>query len=152
MEDKVFTIDIQEIKVAVDIVLLCNKDGQSYTLLIKRRYAPFENKWAFPGGFINDTEEFEDAARRELREETGIKDIKQLHQIGVFGKVDRDPRRRIISVAYVALVDKMPETESEDTEAVEKKWFTLNDIPAPLAFDHDEILKSALNEMEKGFN
>ncbi len=119
-------------------------DGQSLeVLLIRRGLAPFKNKWALPGGFVRVEETLDDAARRELEEETGLKDV-FLEQLYTFGAVDRDPRERVVSVAYYALVK--PGLVTAATDAAEAKWFPVTNIPA-LAFDHADILDTALTRV-----
>lgn len=149
---KKFVIDLQELKVAVDIVVISEQKNASYLLLIKRKYAPFENQWAIPGGFVRDHEELEAAALRELEEETGFKTAKHIQQIQAFGKVDRDPRKRVISIAYLIVTDELSNLNPEkgaDNDTTEAQWFNLNELPLPLAFDHDEILKEALKKYKE---
>jgi 8-oxo-dGTP diphosphatase len=146
-----FVIDIQELKVAVDIVVLSKQNDTTYVLLIKRKYAPFEAKWALPGGFVKNDEDLDEAAIRELKEESGFETFTAIEQIKTFGKVDRDPRRRVISIAYLIVSEELPtlhpeEDASNDTN--DAKWFKLNEIPYPLAFDHEEILKKALEKFD----
>ena len=111
-------------------------------LLIQRKNEPHKNSWALPGGFLDMGETLEQAAARELKEETGLK-LKSLRQLGVFSKVDRDPRTRVISVAFYAeLVAGQTAIAADDAQDV--GWFDLNKLPK-LAFDHDEMIKLALN-------
>jgi len=137
----------QNIQVAVDaIVFGYNKEVGVSILLIKRKYKPFKDEWAIPGGFINDKESLEDAVERELSEETGIK-INYLEQLYTFGKPDRDPRRRILSVAYFGLVKSSQfEKLQATTDAKEAKWFNIKSLPK-LAFDHKEIIKLAIERL-----
>lgn len=137
----------QNIEIAVDaIVFGYNKEDGVRLLLIKRKYNPFKGEWAIPGGFVLDNESLEDAVERELQEETGIK-INYLEQLYTFGKPDRDPRRRIISVAYFGLVKSSQfEKLNAATDAEEAKWFNINALPK-LAFDHQEILKMAIERL-----
>jgi 8-oxo-dGTP diphosphatase len=109
-------------------------------LLIRRGLAPFKNRWALPGGFVRVEETLDDAARRELEEETGLSGV-FLEQLYTFGSVNRDPRERVVSVAYFALVK--PSYRQAATDAAEARWFPVSDTP-PLAFDHAEILSTAL--------
>lgn len=109
-------------------------------LLIRRANEPFKNCWAFPGGFINIDESAENAAKRELYEETGL-EIKELKQIGAYSEPDRDPRERIITIAFTGYSDKMEVKGGDD--AKEAKWFAIDNLPL-LAFDHDLILKDAM--------
>lgn len=111
-------------------------------LLVQRDIAPYEGVWALPGGFLQMDEELETGAKRELQEETGLSDM-YLEQLATFGAVNRDPRGRVITVAYFALIDrhryKKPIGASDARDAA---WFLLNELPT-LAFDHAEILKAA---------
>jgi 8-oxo-dGTP diphosphatase len=137
----------QNIQVAVDaIVFGYNKDEGVSLLLIKRKYDPFKGSWAIPGGFVLDHEGLEEAVARELREETGIK-INYLEQLYTFGKPDRDPRTRILSVAYFGLVksDQFEKLKAA-TDADEAAWFNFKKLPK-LAFDHKEILKVAIDRL-----
>ena len=110
-------------------------------LLIERRNEPCKGCWAFPGGFLNMDETTEECAIRELKEETGL-EITKVHQIGAYSAVDRDPRGRTITVAYLALMEHAEEVKGQD-DAAKAQWFPLNELPK-LAFDHDKILNDAL--------
>jgi len=137
----------QNIQIAVDaIVFGYNKEIGVSVLLIKRKYEPFKGEWAIPGGFIKDDESLEDAVERELLEETGVK-INYLEQLYTFGKPNRDPRRRIISIAYFGLVKSSQfEKLQATTDAEEAKWFNIKSLPK-LAFDHQEIIKIAIERL-----
>jgi len=137
----------QNIEIAVDaIVFGYNKEDGVRLLLIKRKYDPFKGEWAIPGGFVLDNESLEDAVERELQEETGVK-ITYLEQLYTFGKPGRDPRRRIISVAYFGLVKSSQfEKLNATTDAEEAQWFNIKELPI-LAFDHQEILKIAIERL-----
>jgi 8-oxo-dGTP diphosphatase len=111
-------------------------------LLIERGGEPFKGCWAFPGGFMNMDETTEQCAIRELEEETGLK-VSEVHQIGAYSKVDRDPRGRTVTVAYLAIVDA-PMAVSGQDDAAKAQWFPLTALPE-LAFDHEEIMKDAIN-------
>jgi 8-oxo-dGTP diphosphatase len=118
---------------------------EQYTLkvmLIRRNLPPFQGQWALPGGFVRVNESLEAAARRELQEETGIQDV-FLEQLFTFGAVDRDPRERVVSVAYYALVNLIEYSIQAATDASDAAWFPIIDLP-PLAFDHDLILQTAI--------
>lgn len=142
-----FTVDLQDIKVAVDVVALAYSKGELHILLVQRKYEPFAGRWVIPGGFVETDEELEDAAIRELREETNLKgDIPFFTQSGAYGKVDRDPRKRIVSVAYIVLLNHLPKVKGE-TDAQDAKWYALDKLPAPLGFDHDFILEKAINKV-----
>lgn len=135
------------IKVAVDaIVFGYSKNEGVSVLLIKRKYPPFKDGWAIPGGFILEDESLEEAVKRELLEETGIK-VNYLEQLYTFGAPKRDPRQRIISIAYFALVkSSMFQQLKASTDAAEAQWFNINKLPA-LAFDHKEILQTAIDRI-----
>jgi 8-oxo-dGTP diphosphatase len=135
-----YTYDYPHPAVTVDIVVIRNGGGEPQVLLIRRAQEPFKGKWALPGGFVDIDEDLERAARRELEEETGLKGI-PLKQLHTFGAVDRDPRERVISVAYLALVSEAVEARA-GSDAAAADWFPLAALPA-LAFDHGEILDLA---------
>lgn len=132
--------------VTVDIVLFTFAQDRLQVLLIRRGREPFAGAWALPGGFIEINESLEDAAARELWEETGVKDI-FLEQLATFGDPDRDPRGRVISVAYIALAgaEIMATTRAGD-DASAAAWFDVYDPPR-LAFDHAHILDVALQRL-----
>jgi 8-oxo-dGTP diphosphatase len=138
--------------VTVDVVAFTAREKRLSVLLIRRGVEPFAGTWALPGGFVRMTEELDDAARRELCEETGIAGARFLEQLYTFGKPGRDPRTRVISVAYYALLPgpesglpPVPEPEA-GTDAAEARWWTVDQLP-PLAFDHAEILHMALSRL-----
>ncbi len=127
----------------VDCVVFGFDGGELQILLIRRGLEPFRHHWALPGGFVRVEEALEDAARRELEEETGLRDV-FLEQLYTFGSVKRDPRERVVSVAWFALVK--PSALTAATDAAEAKWFPVSKLP-PLAFDHAEILDTALKRL-----
>lgn len=110
-------------------------------LLIQRGNDPFKGQWAFPGGFMNMDETAEQCAIRELKEETGL-NVSLLKQIGAYSDVERDPRGRTVTVAYLALAEKPFPVKGND-DAAKAEWFALNALP-PLAFDHADILRDAM--------
>src|SRR5262245_33017343 len=125
----------QAIKVAVDAVVFGYDPEEGVSvLLIRRKYEPFQKSWALPGGFVNDDEALEQAVRRELKEEAGI-DVSYLEQLYTFGKPDRDPRNRTISVTYYGLVKPKDYQISAQTDAEDVAWFNIKKLPK-LAFDH----------------
>ncbi len=128
--------------VTADCVVITSEE-EPRVLLIERGEEPFKGCWAIPGGFLNMDETTEQCAIRELEEETGLK-IDQANQIGAYCKVDRDPRGRTISVAYLAIVERPLEVSGQD-DAAKAKWFPVNALP-PLAFDHDEIMADAMTK------
>jgi 8-oxo-dGTP diphosphatase len=111
-------------------------------MLIRRNLPPFQEQWALPGGFVRVDESLDAAARRELQEETGIQEV-FLEQLYTFGAVDRDPRERVVSVAYYALVNLSEYAIQAATDASDAAWFPITRLP-PLAFDHDRILQTAI--------
>ncbi len=115
-------------------------------LLIKRGSEPFRGKWALPGGFIDPNESIEAAARRELFEETNLSDA-FLEQLYTFGEVGRDPRERVISIAYFALVNIVDHEIKGASDADDAAWFPIHDIPS-LAFDHEEIIRMAIKRLK----
>ena len=127
--------------VTTDIVIFTIRHDELKVLLIKRAASPYQGSWALPGGFVNLDEDLEQAARRELEEETGVAGV-YLEQLYTFGQPDRDPRERVITVAYYALIpsDKMHIRAASDAEAV--AWFGIEEMPE-LAFDHADILEMA---------
>ncbi|HEY1377493.1 MAG TPA: NUDIX domain-containing protein [Gemmataceae bacterium] len=129
----------------VDAVVFGLDDGDLKVLLVRRGVEPFEGKWALPGGFVRVGESLEDAVRRELREETGIADV-FLEQLYTFGTVDRDPRERVVTVAYYALVRLSDHTVLAATDARDAAWFAVSEARG-LAFDHDGILAAALDRL-----
>lgn len=111
-------------------------------MLIQRNIPPFKGEWALPGGFVRVEESLEAAALRELREETGIENV-FLEQLYTFGSINRDPRERVVTVAYYALVNLSEHRIKATTDASDAAWFPLVELPR-LAFDHDQILATAL--------
>jgi 8-oxo-dGTP diphosphatase len=132
--------------VTVDVVIFTLQDQDLLVLLVQRKLAPFADYWAIPGGFVQMGESLEAAALRELEEETSVRDV-YLEQLYTFGQPDRDPRTRVITVAYFALV---PATELSPLEAgddaADAQWWSMYKLPS-LAFDHAEILDYALTRL-----
>lgn len=126
--------------VTADCVVI-TKEAEPKVLLIERGANPFKGCWAFPGGFLNMDETTDQCAIRELEEETGMR-IQGLQQMGVYSKVDRDPRGRTITVAYLAVLDSPCEVKGQD-DAAKAQWFPLDALPK-LAFDHDDIMRDAI--------
>ena len=112
-------------------------------LLIERGGEPFKGCWAFPGGFLNIDEDAPDGARRELLEETGLQ-VADIEQLGAFATPDRDPRERVISIAYFTLTRIQPVQGGDDARVA--RWFPINKLP-PLAFDHQEMFEQALQRL-----
>ena len=137
----------QNIEVTVDaIVFGYSREKGVSILLIKRKYDPFKDSWAIPGGFVLEEESLEEAVARELYEETGVK-INYLEQLYTFGKPERDPRKRIITIAYFGLVKANQfEKLNATTDAEEAEWFNFKQLPT-LAFDHQKILNVAIERL-----
>ena len=131
----------QNISVSTDCVVINESGGKEKVLLIKRRNDPYKESWAIPGGFLNDDEPLEAGASRELKEETGLR-LDHLHQLKAFGKPDRDPRGRTISIAFYGLATSEEKVTGAD-DAAEARWFDVNQLP-DLGFDHSEIVAYAL--------
>lgn len=132
----------KNISVTVDSVVFCNLKDHYKVLLIQRKNDPFKDQWALPGGFVEKDETLEEAAIRELKEETGIK-VEYMEQVKAFGDPGRDPRGRVISVAFLSQVHCEEDLNPAD-DARDAKWVKLDSLPGmKLAFDHDEIINVA---------
>jgi 8-oxo-dGTP diphosphatase len=148
MDETAQTYDVTKYErpsVTVDLVIFTLRQEQLQVLLIRRKQWPFEGTWALPGGFVRIDESLEEAARRELAEETGVRDV-YLEQLYTFGAPDRDPRTRVITVAYFALVNSDQLVLQAATDAADVNWFPAT-APPPLAFDHAEILGYAIRRL-----
>ena len=141
-----FTYQYPHPAVTVDAVVFGLDDADLKVLLIQRDGAPFEGRWALPGGFVDIAEGLEDAVRRELEEETGLKRL-FLEQLYTFGAPKRDPRERVISVAYYALVKLTDHAVRAASDARNVAWFPVADLPN-LAFDHEDVLEVALKRLK----
>lgn len=141
-----YTYDHPHPAVTVDAVVFGFDESDLKVLLIQRDVAPFKGRWALPGGFVEPAEGLEDAARRELAEETGLKRL-FLEQLYTFGAPERDPRDRVISVAYYALVKLTDHAVRAASDACNVAWFPVADLPE-LAFDHEEIVDMALKRLK----
>jgi 8-oxo-dGTP diphosphatase len=133
------------VKLTVDAVVFGYQDQKLQLLLIKRKIAPFQGHWALPGGFVLPAESLEAAVERELKEETGAQ-INYMEQLYTFGTPDRDPRERIVTVAYFVLVNPHQFALSASTDADDVRWFPVRQLPA-LAFDHHDIVDYALRRL-----
>lgn len=136
----------QDIRLTVDAVVFGYEEGLVSVLLVKRKYEPFKGAWALPGGFVLEDESLEAAVERELHEETGVK-INYLEQLYTFGKPSRDPRGRVVSVAYFGLVRPDAFSINASTDAEEAQWFDINQLP-DISFDHDSILNAAIKRLQ----
>jgi 8-oxo-dGTP diphosphatase len=137
---------MDSLRVTVDIVIFTVRDRTLQVLLIRRGVPPFEGQYAIPGGFILEGESLEQAAKRELQEETGVHDV-FLEQLYSFGDPARDPRGRIITVAYYALISSERNSLAAGSDASEARWFPMGELPT-LAFDHKQILEYALQRLQ----
>ena len=126
--------------VTADCIVI-TKEAEPKVLLIQRGDQPFKGGWAFPGGFMNMDETTEQCAVRELEEETGLQ-MSKIQQIGAYSMVDRDPRGRTVTVAYLAVIDAPVAVTGQD-DAAKAEWWPLSSLPI-LAFDHDEIISDAI--------
>lgn len=133
------------ILLSVDAVVFGYRDARLQVLLIRRLIPPFEGSWALPGGFVLTGESLETAVERELREETGLS-INYLEQLYTFGAPARDPRQRVVTVAYFALVNPEQFELCASSDAADARWFPCDKLPA-LAFDHDQIVEYALHRL-----
>lgn len=138
-----------KISVTVDVVVFGVRDRELKVLLIKRKISPFKDSWAIPGGFVREKESLESAARRELEEETGAKGV-YLEQLYSFGELNRDPRGRVVTIAYYALAKADSLSLHASTDASDVCWFSVNNLPK-LAFDHKRILEYAIKRLRWKF-
>ena len=135
--------------VTVDIVIFTIQANELKVLLVKRAIEPFKGRWAIPGGFVKIDESLEEAAKRELSEETGVKDV-YLEQLYSFGEPKRDPRGRVITVAYMALINSDKIKLKATTDVSDAQWFSISKLPS-LAFDHQKILDYSLKRLRWKF-
>ena len=136
--------DFPKPSVSVDVVIFTLRDNDLQVLLVKRKIAPYAGRWAIPGGFVHIDEPLDTAARRELEEEAGVRDV-YLEQLYTFGDPKRDPRGRVITVAYFALIPA-PLAVQAGSDAAEARWWSMYHLPT-LAFDHAKILDYALTRL-----
>jgi 8-oxo-dGTP diphosphatase len=142
-----FTYEYPRPALAVDAVVFGFDDHGLSVLLIERGLEPFAGKWALPGGFVRMDEDLDAAVRRELQEETGLEKV-FLEQLRAFGAPGRDPRERVVTVAWVALVKLLDHRVRAATDARRAAWFAVDDLPA-LAFDHETIVQAALAHLQQ---
>lgn len=140
-----FTYKYPRPAVTADVAVITTEQ-EAKVLLIQRGNEPYKGHWAFPGGFMDMDETTEQCAIRELEEETGLK-VSEVKQIGAYSKVDRDPRGRTITVAYLARIANAEKVNGQD-DAAKAEWFPINNLP-PLAFDHKDIMKDAIELLQK---
>jgi 8-oxo-dGTP diphosphatase len=139
-------VEPARVQVTVDVVIFTIQAGGLQALLVRRGVSPFEGRWAIPGGFIQADESLEGAALRELEEETGVRDV-YLEQLYSFGDPDRDPRGRVVTIAYFALIaaDRASPPVA-GTDAAAAAWWPVSEHP-PLPFDHETILTYAVERL-----
>ena len=145
MEEKKYCYKYPHPAVTTDCVIFGFDGEELKVLLIERGITPYKGHWAFPGGFLNPNETAEEGDRRELREETGL-DSAHIEQLHTYSTPDRDPRERVITIAYIALV-RIQDVRGGD-DAADAGWFPVENVP-PLAFDHAEILRDALRRLRE---
>lgn len=141
--------DYKQPSVTVDMVIFSVFDNELKVLLVERGMEPFKDRWAIPGGFVQINESLDETAQRELIEETGVKDV-YLEQLYSFGEINRDPRGRVITISYFALVNADKVKLKASTDVKDVKWFSIKKLPV-LAFDHKKILDYALKRLKWKF-
>lgn len=132
--------------VSVDCIIFAVNNDRLSVLLVKRDFEPEKGKWSLIGGFVNDNESVDEAAKRVLRELTGIDNV-FIRQIGAFGEIDRDPGARVVSVAYFALLN-LKEVDEKVVNEYKAEWVDVNDLPQ-LGFDHPKMIEQALSVMRR---
>ena len=146
MEQENYIYEYPRPAVTTDCVIFGFDAGELKVLLIERGIEPYKDKWALPGGFIDMDEDAEACARRKLKDETALENI-FIEQLFTFSRVDRDPRCRVISIAYYALVKLSDYYAHAGVDTNKVRWFPLSEVPV-LAFDHAEIVKTALERLK----
>jgi 8-oxo-dGTP diphosphatase len=144
-----YMYDYPKPSVSADCVIFGFDGTDLSVLLIERGQEPFKGRWTFPGGFMNMDETTLQCAARELKEETGLNGM-PLEQLGAFSSVDRDPRERVITVAYFSVVRISENDPVAGDDAANASWFRIADVPL-LAFDHDLVLRTAIGKLKDGF-
>lgn len=139
-----YTYEYPRPALTVDTVVIKPSVSNNMVLLIQRKYSPFEGFWALPGGFVNMDEDLDEAARRELHEETGIQ-LTEMQQFKAYGHPQRDPRHRTVTIVYLAVVEELLLLQAGD-DASTAAWFDTNDLPK-MAFDHLRILTEVLESL-----
>ncbi len=133
--------------VAVDAAVFGFFAGKAKLLLVERRNEPFKGKWCLPGGFVNIDEELEEAVARELSEETGLTGV-CLEQVHTFGRCGRDPRGRVITVTFMGIVTEGETKVQAGDDAAKAQWFDIEQVPQDLAFDHQKVVKFAIEKLK----
>ncbi len=135
----------EQVAVAVDLVIFTVNDDMLKVMLVKRAEEPFADRWSLPGGFLKNSESLGDAALRVLREKAGVEDV-YLEQLYTFGDLDRDPRARVITVAYFALIPWKELVPPPSDKVTDLMWASVTRLPK-LAFDHKEIITYAVRRL-----
>ena len=147
---RTYCYDYARPMVTTDCVLFRIREKRLETLLVRRGRPPYKGGWALPGGFIKMKEPLEEAAARELAEETGIRDVPFLIQLGAYGDPKRDPRGRVVGVAYVGILPEGGAEPQAGSDAAEAAWHPVESLPAKLCFDHPVIIGDALRRLAAG--
>lgn len=142
-----YTYEFPRPSVTTDILVFSIRDGVLQVLLIERKFDPFKGAWAIPGGFVQMDEDLTEGALRELEEETGLSGI-PIRQLGAYGEPGRDPRGRVITIAFIALVPSADLIAKGGSDAQDARWFPVDELP-PLAFDHARILADGRAQLAK---
>ncbi len=145
MDDKKYCYKYPHPAVTADCVIFGFDGMDLKVLLVERGLDPYKGQWAFPGGFVKIDESAEDGAKRELKEETGLEDV-QIEQLHAYSAPNRDPRERVITIAYIALV-RLRDVKGGD-DAADARWYPVKDVPS-LAFDHELMLRDALHYLKE---
>lgn len=132
--------------VGVDCIIFAVCEGRLNVLLVRRDFEPEKGKWSLIGGFVREDESVDNAARRVLRELTGLDNV-FIRQLGAFGEIDRDPGARVVSVAYFALLD-LEKVDGDEVARHNAQWVDVDDMPS-LGFDHNEMIDKALEVMRR---
>jgi len=134
--------------VSVDAAVFAFFGNRAKLLLINRGSEPFKGQWALPGGFVDIDEELEDAAARELQEETGLEGV-PLEQMHTFGKCGRDPRGRQITIVFRGIAEKKQTKTKAGDDAAKAHWFDIEKLPKNMAFDHNEVIRFAIGRLKR---
>jgi len=144
MSDNKYCYDYPRPAVSADCIIFDKSEGHLNILLVERKNDPFKGMWALPGGFIEEDETVDYGAHRELKEETGLE--LEMEQFRAYSEPDRDPRGRIITIAFLAITEKANQEPKAGDDAKNVKWFSISELPL-LAFDHQKIIEDALKSL-----